>query len=232
MIFKIVDMILPLKGVGGCKYASILLVALFACQPQDKTQKENLPYYNTADFTPNWYTAKQLDTLKLHKIADFSLIDQDGNTISSENVKGKIYVANFFFTICPSICPTMTQNLLDVHNTFKNDADILMLSHSVMPATDTVAQLKKYAHRWTIDSQRWHLLTGEKDKIYDLARKSYFAEKEIGLQKEKNEFLHTENAFLIDKNGYIRGVYNATLPLDIENLVKDIQVLKAIDYPK
>lgn len=208
-------------------YTCILLLALLACQPKEQTQKENLPYYNTADFTPNWYTKKQLDTLKLHKIADFIFTDQDGKKVSNENVKGKIYVANFFFTICPSICPTMTQNLLAVHNTFKNDADILMLSHSVMPATDTVAQLKKYANRWKIDTQRWHLLTGEKDKIYALARQSYFAEKEIGLQKEKNEFLHTENAFLIDKNGYIRGVYNATLPLDVENLVKDIRVLKA-----
>ncbi len=227
MNFKIVNIIPSLKGLGRCKYTSILLWALFSCQTKEQTQKETLPYYNTADFTPNWYTEKQLDTLKLHKIADFSLIDQDGKKVSSETVKGKIYVANFFFTICPSICPTMTQNLLAVYNTFKNDADILMVSHSVMPATDTVAQLKKYASRWKIDSQRWHLLTGEKDKIYALARQSYFAEKEIGLQKEKNEFLHTENAFLIDKNGYIRGVYNATLPLDVENLVKDIKVLQA-----
>jgi protein SCO1/2 len=123
----------------------------------------------------------------------------------------------------------MTKNLMVVQNTFKNDTNILMLSHSVMPATDTVTQLKKYANRWKIDSQRWHLLSGEKEKIYALARQSYFAEKEIGLQKDKNEFLHTENAFLIDKNGHIRGVYNATLPLDIENLVKDIKVLKAFE---
>jgi protein SCO1/2 len=228
MILKIFNNIPPLIGAGGCKYICILFLALSACQPKEQSQIENLPYYDTAEFTPKWYTKKQLDTLKLHKIADFSFIDQDGIKVSSGNVKGKIYVANFFFTICPSICPTMTKNLLVVQNTFKNDPDILMLSHSVMPTTDTVAQLKKYANRWKIDSQRWHLLSGEKEKIYELARQSYFAEKEIGLQKDKNEFLHTENAFLIDKNGYIRGVYNATLPLDIENLVKDIQVLKAI----
>jgi protein SCO1/2 len=228
MIFKILNNIPPLIGAGGCKYICILFLALRACQSKEQTQIENLPYYNTAEFTPKWYTKKQLDTLKLHKIADFSFIDQDGKKVSSGNVKGKIYVANFFFTICPSICPTMTKNLLVVQNTFKNDPDILMLSHSVMPTTDTEAQLKKYANRWKIDSQRWHLLSGKKDKIYSLARQSYFAEKEIGLQKDKNEFLHTENAFLIDKNGYIRGVYNATLPLDIENLVKDIQVLKSI----
>ena len=225
MILDNINRIVSLKVIGG--YICILLLALCACHSKEQTQKQNLPYYNTADFTPNWYTEKQLDTLKLHKISDFSFIDQEGKKVSNETVKGKIYVANFFFTICPSICPNMTQNLLTVHSTFKNDADILMLSHSVMPATDTVAQLKKYANRWKIDSQRWHLLTGEKDKIYALARQSYFAEKEIGLQKDKNEFLHTENAFLIDKNGYIRGVYNATLALDVENLVKDIKVLQA-----
>ncbi len=227
MIFKIVNNTSPLSGAGRCKYICILFLALSACQTKVHTQIENLPYYNTAEFTPKWYKKKQLNTLKLHKIAEFSFIDQDGKKVSSGNVKGKIYVANFFFTICPSICPTMTQNLLVVQQTFKNDADILMLSHSVMPTTDTVAQLKKYANRWKIDSQRWHLLSGEKEKIYELARQSYFAEKEIGLQKDKNEFLHTENAFLIDKNGYIRGVYNATLALDVENLVKDIKVLQA-----
>ncbi|CAH0997648.1 hypothetical protein EMA8858_03782 [Emticicia aquatica] len=200
------------------------LILFEACKTE---KKEDLPYYNSADFTPNWYEKEQLDTLKLHKIAPFKLIDQDGIEISNETVKGKIYVANFFFTICPSICPTMTQHLAMVQKAYKNDAEIMLLSHSVMPATDSVAQLKKYANHWKIDSQKWHLLTGNKEQIYKLARQAYFAEKEIGLQKEKNEFLHTENAFLIDKQGYIRGVYNATLPLDVENLVKDIEVLKS-----
>jgi len=200
------------------------LILFEACKTE---KKEDLPYYNSADFTPNWYEKEQLDTLKLHKIAPFKLIDQDGIEISNETVKGKIYVANFFFTICPSICPTMTQHLAMVQKAYKNDAEIMLLSHSVMPATDSVVQLKKYANHWKLDSQKWHLLTGNKEPIYKLARQAYFAEKEIGLQKEKNEFLHTENDFLIDKQGYIRGVYNATLPLDVENLVKDIEVLKS-----
>lgn len=217
------------SGVGRIA-PLILLISIFAmsCQTKKQPIKETLPYYNSADFTPNWYNAKQLDTVKLHKIATFQFTDQDGNLVSNETVKGKIYVANFFFTICPSICPTMTQNLFAVQKAFKDDAGIVMLSHSVMPATDTVAQLKKYANRWKIDSQRWHLLTGSKEQIYTLARQSYFAEKEIGLQKEKNEFLHTENAFLIDQQGYIRGVYNATLALDVENLINDIRVLQSV----
>lgn len=198
-------------------------VALCACQ---KLKTEGLPYYNSADLTPHWYSQVQLDTVQKHDIGHFQLTDQTGVHISEESVKGKIYVANFFFTICPSICPTMTQNLLAVQQAFKNDEDIILLSHSVLPATDSVAQLKRYAERWKINSQQWHLLTGDKSQIYQLARKAYFAEKEMGLQKDRNEFLHTENAFLIDKNGYIRGVYNATLPLDIENLIHDIKVLK------
>jgi len=199
-------------------------VALCACQ---KSKTENLPYYNSADLTPHWYNQAQLDTVLKHDIGHFQFTDQSGALISDESVKGKIYVANFFFTVCPSICPTMTQNLLAVQRAFKNEEDIVLLSHSVMPATDSIAQLKRYAGRWKINSRQWHLLTGDKVQIYQLARQAYFAEKEIGLQKDKNEFLHTENAFLIDKNGYIRGVYNATLLLDIENLIHDIKVLKA-----
>jgi len=198
-------------------------VALCACQ---KSKTENLPYYNSADLTPHWYNQAQLDTVLKHDIGHFQFTDQSGALISDESVKGKIYVANFFFTVCPSICPTMTQNLLAVQRAFKNEEDIVLLSHSVMPATDSIAQLKRYAGRWKINSRQWHLLTGDKAQIYQLARQAYFAEKEIGLQKDKNEFLHTENAFLIDKNGYIRGVYNATLLLDIENLIHDIKVLK------
>ena len=114
-----------------------------------------------------------------------------------------------------------------VQKAFKNDENIVLLSYSVMPATDSIAQLKRYAERWKINPRQWHLLTGNKEQIYRLARQAYFAEKEMGLQKDKNEFLHTENAFLIDKNGHIRGVYNATLPLDVENLIHDIRVLKA-----
>jgi protein SCO1/2 len=203
----------------------ILIVAvLSSCQ---KPKTETLPYYNSADLTPQWYSQAQLDSVQKHVIGHFQFTDQSGAIISEESVKGKIYVANFFFTVCPSICPTMTQNLLSVQQAFRGDEDIMLLSHSVMPATDDVAQLKKYAERWKIDSGQWHLLTGDKAQIYQLARQSYFAEKEMGMQKYKNEFLHTENAFLIDKNGYIRGVYNATLALDIENMIHDIKTLKA-----
>lgn len=202
----------------------LLYIVLIACQ---KAETKTLPYYNSADLTPYWYNQAQLDTVHKHDIGQFQFTDQSGDLISEESVKGKIYVANFFFSICPGICPTMTQNLLTVQKAFKDDDEIVLLSHSVMPATDSVAQLKKYAERWKINSRKWHLLTGDKVQIYQLARQAYFAEKEMGLQKDKNEFLHTENAFLIDKNGYIRGVYNATLPLDIENMIHDIKVLKA-----
>ncbi len=202
----------------------ICFLLLNACRtPETQT----LPYYNSADLTPHWYSRAQLDTVNKHIIGDFQFMDQSGEFISEKSVKGKIYVANFFFTICPSICPTMTQNLLAVQEAFRDDTEIMLLSHSVMPANDSVAQLQGYAERWKINPRQWHLLTGDKAQIYQLARKAYFAEKEMGLQKDSKEFLHTENAFLIDKNGYIRGVYNATLPLDIENMINDIKILKA-----
>ena len=114
-------------------YLTLLIVIFFFESCKNESKKENLPYYNSADLTPNWYTEKQLDTLKLHKIATFQFTNQDGKTVSNETVKGKIYVANFFFTICPSICPTMTQNLFAVQKAFKDDNEVVMLSHSVMP---------------------------------------------------------------------------------------------------
>lgn len=212
------------KMLGYVLIYMFSLVLLSACQ---ESKRETLPYYNSSDLTPHWYSQVQLDTIKKHEIGHFQLTDQSGAIISNESVKGKIYVANFFYTICPSICPTMTQNLLAVQKAFNDDEELVLLSHSVMPATDSVAQLKKYGERWKINSRQWHLLTGDKAQIYQLARQAYFAEKEMGLQKDKNAFLHTENAFLIDKNGYIRGVYNATLPLDIENMIHDIKILKA-----
>ena len=204
-----------------------LIISLWLLNACQKPKTEALPYYNTADLTPRWYSQAQLDTIQKHEIGSFRFIDQSGAQISEESVKDRIYVANFFFSICPSICPTMTQNLMAVQKAFKNDENIVLLSYSVMPATDSIAQLKRYAERWKINPRQWHLLTGNKEQIYRLARQAYFAEKEMGLQKDKNEFLHTENAFLIDKNGHIRGVYNATLPLDVENLIHDIRVLKA-----
>jgi protein SCO1/2 len=203
-------------------YIAVLMFSLFSCG--EKKEKIRLPFYNTPDFTPQW-TSEIKNNASIHTIAAFSFIDQNGKQVTNKNVEGKIYVANFFFTTCGSICPKMMNNLKKVHTAFPN-GDVLILSHSVLPGTDSVSRLKKYESRMAIDGTRWWLLTGDKDAIYKMARQSYFADEEIGYAKGSDEFLHTENCVLIDGKGRIRGVYNATLELEINKLIEHIRILQ------
>lgn len=205
--------------------AMLLVLLLFTLLSCEQEKAETLPFYHTPDFTPLWLSEAQAATQKVHTIAPFSFTDQSGQAITNQTLLGKIYVANFFFTACGSVCPTITNNLLAVQDTFKNDKDILLLSHSVTPWADSVSQLRAYAERYKLN-EKWHLLTGKKAEIYQLARQSYFAEEEIGYTKDSTEFLHTEHALLIDRKGRIRGIYNATLPLEIQKIIADIRILQ------
>ena len=184
-----------------------------------------LPYFISPDFTPNWINNYSKND-SLHKIEDFSFINQNNKIIDNSYIKNKIVVSNFFFTTCPSICPNMTSNLKILQEKFNHTEEVIILSHSVTPWIDSVTKLKSYEKLYNINSKTWHLLTGDKNKIYNLARKSYFAEEELGLNKSSNEFLHTEMVFLIDKNSHIRGVYNGTIKLEIKRLLEDIAILK------
>lgn len=197
---------------------------VISCQ-QPETQTR-LPFYNSADFTPEWIEKSDASYEQIHTIADFNFTNQEGKAVSNETLKGNIYVADFFFTICPSICPKMTSNLSRIQEGFSGDK-VKLVSYSVMPWADSVSVLKNYAEVKGIDNSQWHLLTGETEAIYDLARQSYFAEKEIGLDKSSDEFLHTENFILVDKMGRIRGVYNGTLGLEMTRLSQDIKTLLA-----
>jgi len=187
---------------------------------------ESLPYYTAADFTPQWIEkgSSVLDTL--HRIPAFSFIDQNGDTISERTVVNKIYVADFFFTACPGICPKLTKNLKMVQDAFVADEEVLLLSHSVTPDKDVPAVLKRYAINYSVIDTKWHLLTGNKDSIYNIARHFYFADEDLGLQRNSNDFLHTENMLLIDKHRLIRGVYKGTSPAEMNNLIADIKILK------
>jgi protein SCO1 len=191
------------------------------------SEPELLPYYNTPDFTPQFFvTADQAHSGVAHTIGDFSLEDQDGNVITRNFVHGKIHVADFFFTSCGSICPKMTTNMMKVSEAFADDTGVVILSYSVTPWHDDVATLKEYATQRDIDSPQWRLLTGPKSEIYNLARQSYFAEQEIGYTKDSTEFLHTEHFILVDESGRIRGIYDGTMPVDVEQLISDINALK------
>lgn len=191
---------------------------LVAC---NKKEEAKLPYYNAPDLTPVWDAGKGSS----HTIADFSFTDQEGNAITNETFNDRVYVADFFFTICPGICPKMTANMQTLADAYKDNDEVKFISHSVTPYTDSVPRLKEYATQHDIDAQQWHLVTGSKGDIYDLARRSYFAEDEIGFNSDSTEFLHTERFVLVDKDRHIRGVYNGTVALEMERLKEDINTL-------
>lgn len=209
----------------GLKALSLVLLPFFfACRQEPK--KERLPYYNKPDFTPQFINSKEASIQITHTIAPFSFEDEEGKIISNETVANKIHVANFMFTSCGSICPKMTDNLSKVSDAFAKDTNLVLLSYSVTPWIDTKEKLKQYKKARGIVNPNWHFLTGDKGRIYTLARQSYFAEEDLGFTKDSTEFLHTEHIILVDGSGRIRGIYNGTLPLEMEQLIKDIFVLK------
>ena len=201
----------------------LLLIVLASCQ--NKPITSSMPFINKPDYTPEWIEKNDPSYSSIHHIPAFSFINQNGETVTEKTVEGKIYVADFIFTRCGSICPKMTTNMALIQERFKNNKEVLLLSHSVTPEMDSVPVLKKYAKDKGIISGKWHLLTGNQDEIYTLARKEYYAGDTIGYYQTGNEFLHTENFILVDKQRRIRGVYNGTLPLEAERLMDDIATL-------
>jgi protein SCO1/2 len=209
------------------RIAFLFSVSLFSFSCTQGIEKETLPYYNTPDFTPIFVSdAKLLNQQITHQIANFSFKNQNNQTITQANIEGKIHIADFFFTSCGSICPKMTNNMKKVDSAFTENKNIVLLSYSVTPWLDSVRVLKDYAARYQIKNPNWHLLTGSKSEIYTLARRSYFAEEDLGFTKDSSNFLHTEHFLLIDKNKRIRGIYNGTLALEIEQLIKDVKTLE------
>jgi protein SCO1/2 len=162
---------------------------------------------------------------KYHKIADFKLTNQNGEIITQNDYQDKIYVADFFFTTCQTICPIMTDNMVVIQKEILDDNEVMLLSHSVTPKIDSVAQLKRYAIKKGVDDTKWNLVTGDKKQIYELARKSYLAVKTSG-NGDVYDMIHTENFMLIDKKRQIRGFYDGTKTEDIDRLLEDIKTLK------
>jgi len=198
---------------------------VFSCY-DEKSSTVALPYYNEPDFTPIFIENKsEVQTKISHKIGDFSFFNEDSVKVSHQNIEGKIHVANFIFTSCGSICPTMTKNMKMVSDSLKNE--VVLLSYSVTPWIDKPSVLKKFKAKNNIKNPNWHFLTGNRTAIYQLARQSYFAEEDIGFSKDSTEFLHTEHFILVDKFKRIRGVYNGTLTLEMLQLIDDIKTLKA-----
>ena len=185
---------------------------------------ETLPIYQPAEVNEKLVDSSIIHVSKYHKISDFILTNQNGKEITQADYKDKIYVADFFFTTCQDICPLMTKNMYEIQEELKNDHEILLLSHTVIPEVDTVKRLKEYAIENNVDDSKWNLVTGDKKQIYELARKSYLAVEDSNF----NEFdmIHTENFMLIDKEKQIRGFYDGTNSEEINRLLKDIEILK------
>jgi len=196
---------------------SLILIA--SC----KEKQQQLPYYDTPDFTPKW---EMTNEKTFHKIRPFKLINQENQVFTEKDIEGKICVVDFFFTTCPGICPKMTNSMADIQKEFIIDNEIMLLSHSVTPEKDNVAVLKQYAKEKKVNFKRWKLLTGNKAEIYNLGRKYYFVEEDEGIKKGDDIFLHTENFILIDQQRHIRGIYNGLDPNSIKNLIRDIKILK------
>ncbi|MDN3723180.1 SCO family protein [Aequorivita sp. SDUM287046] len=186
--------------------------------------KKFLKIYQPADVSAELVDTTLHYVKKYHTIADFNLTNQNGKFITQENYRDKIYVADFFFTTCQTICPIMTDNMAQLQKNLKDDDEVLLLSHTVTPEIDSVAQLKKYALEKGVNDAKWNLVTGDKKEIYDLARKSYLVAKDVPYSE--NDLVHTENFVLVDKKKRIRGFYDGTDSAAIEKLLEDIQILK------
>ncbi len=177
-----------------------------------------LPYFDSPDFTPKWSKGT-------HKIPSFQFINQNGDSVSNEDYKGKIYIADFFFTSCPGICPKLTKHMKILQNIYREYDDILLLSHTVMPWHDSVSVLKQYEIKNDINGAKWNLVTGNKEELYKIAREGYFADEDFTKTTDDTQFIHTENFILVDGEGFIRGVYNGTLEVEIERLKRHLYIL-------
>lgn len=191
--------------------------------------KKRLPIFQPAMVNFELVDSTLQHVKKFHKIAPFTLTNQNGITVTEQDYEGKIYIADFFFTTCPTICPIMTDHMVQLQEALKDDPSILLLSHSVTPEIDSVAQLKKYALEKGVDDQKWNLVTGDKKQIYYLARKSYLAVQEDG-DGGPFDMIHTENFILVDPEKRIRGFYDGTDPETIKILMNDLTILKQ-EYP-
>lgn len=190
---------------------------------------DELKVYQPKDVNPELVDNTIQYNEKNHRIGEFSFLDQEGDTVTKKDVEGKIYVTDYFFTTCPTICPKMTAQLERVQERFKDDPDFLILSHTVHPENDTVEVMARYAKRHGAIPKKWFFLTGEKEALYKLARQSYFVLKpaEVGEPGDAgSDFIHTNNFVLIDQKGRIRGYYDGTSPKEVDQLMEDVAKLK------
>ena len=193
------------------------------------TPEKKLPIYQPSMVKFQLVDSTIQHVKRFHKIDDFSLVNQNNEIITNETYDGKIYIADFFFTTCPGICPIMKENMIVLQDEFINDDDVLLLSHTVTPEIDSVYVLKKYSQNKGVIDSKWNMVTGDKKQIYNLARKSYLVAEDIVGQRQY-DMIHTENFVLVDSKRRIRGFYDGTDIDVMNNLISDIKILKKEEF--
>ena len=199
----------------------VLFLMIIACSQAPKRQ---LPIYNPSNFNPSQVDRSLRNSSEYHTVSDFKLTNQYGKLITQEDYKDKIYVVDFFFTRCLTICPIMTDNMVEIQKEFRNNSEFMLLSLSVTPEIDSISVLRQYANSKGVIESKWNITTGNKKHIYELARKSYFAVVEKG-DGGLQDFIHTPNFILVDKKKQIRGIYDGTDAEEILRLISDIEIL-------
>ena len=195
----------------------IALVVLYFVNEEIQKPLRNLSYYGKKKYTPDGDTG-------YHTVKDFKFIDQFNETVTEKTVENKIYIVDFFFTTCHTICPVMSTQMERVYKEFYNNKDVMILSHTVDPEEDSVEVLARYADKHKVKNKQWLFLTGDKKRLYEMARQSYLLNAEEGDGGE-DDFIHTQNFALVDKERHLRGFYDGTDSLEITRLIQDIHLL-------
>lgn len=204
-------------------------IGLAWSRAQIKTQPpireaDGLPFYNSEDFTPHWIPNNDPVLKTFHKVGAFSLTDQQGRKVTETALKNKVAVVNFFFPACHGVCPLTMKHLSKVQTAYNQDKNVVVLSFSL--TQDPPTELAEYAEHHNFHGKNWHFLAGDLQKVYAFARSSFFADEDLGKKPQAKDFLHTENFFLVDTKGHIRGLYSGSLPRDVEQLVQDVKTLE------
>lgn len=192
----------------------------------DKPIAGRLPFFKGENWEPFWSRATDEIEADARTVPHFRFTDQRDRTFTSEDVRGKVFVANFFFTRCPGICPVTMPNLKKAQKVYDRDPEVLFVSYSITPETDSPAVMRKYGEARGIPPEQWHLLTGDKPVIYRMAREDFNADENTGEFRGEEDFIHSEHAYLLDRESRFRGVYNLKSPAHVKMLIKDIAVLK------
>ncbi len=201
------------------------LIIISSCEGAKK--KYELPILGRMQVKDTVINGEKVKDTIYHTIADFQFVDQDSNFVTNETFDGQVYVADFFFTTCPTICPKMKQQMLRVYSAYKNNPEVGILSHTIDPKHDTVAVLHDFADKLGVETNKWHFVTGDQDEIYDLGEESYMI---VAAEDNENPeisggYIHSGAFLLVDQERRIRGVYDGTRPEQVDILINDIKRL-------